>query len=125
MTGTLAWAGGEHAFALRLGELRALQDATNAGPEELLQRIRGGRWRVDDVIEVVRWGLIGGGLDRTEATRLVLRAAEHALAIGGDGMLALKPIAMMVLTYALAGPPDDVPGKPEGEAAPLENGVSA
>lgn len=121
----LVWAGGEHAFALHLSELRGLQDATSAGPEELLQRIRTGRWRADDLIETVRFGLIGGGSEPDAARRLVLRAAEHALAIGGDGMLALKPIAMMVLSDALAGAPDDVPGKPGGEAAPLGNGVSA
>jgi len=47
----IRWPGGEHRFELRLGELRALQKNCDAGPEEVFNRLRAGRWRVDDVIE--------------------------------------------------------------------------
>ena len=35
----LTWAGGEHRFCLRMGELRGLQKSRDAGPEEILTRL--------------------------------------------------------------------------------------
>lgn len=112
--------GGEHVFALRLGELRALQDARGAGPEEILSRIRGGTWRIDDLIEVLRLGLIGGEMDEIEAQRLVISLFDL------HPPLTLKLTAFDVLLEALSGPEDDKPGKATGaeETAP-ENGAGA
>lgn len=117
---TLTWPGGEHPFALPIGALRALQEARDAGPEELLNRIRLGTWRVDDLTQVLRWGLVGGGaMDAAEAARLV------------TGLFDLHPAAQFklaafgVLEHALFGPADDPAGKPEGvKATRRESGVS-
>lgn len=100
------WPGGEHAFRLRLGELRALQDKCDAGPELILQRIRLGAWKVDDLFETLRLGLIGGGMDAGEARRKVADAFER------DPLLSFKSPALEVLAAALIGDPDDPAGEP-------------
>ncbi len=115
----IKWVGGEHPFALYLGELRALQGACDAGPEQILTRIRTGQWRLDDMMEVIRQGLIGGGMAPEKAARMVtLLFEQHPL-------LAFKATALEVLMLALTGPEDDQPGKAEGDAAPPESGPSA
>lgn len=112
----LTWVGGHHAFRLRIGELRALQQATNAGPEELFNRLRSGRWRIDDIVQVLRWGLVGGEtivdgkpISDGAATQLVLPLVDlhpHA---------DLKMTALAVLGAGLFGvDPDDPVGEPEG-----------
>lgn len=117
----IAWVGGEHDFALRIGELRALQDARDAGPEEILNRLRIGTWRVDDVVQVIRWGLVGGGSKTpAEAAQLVTPLVDmHPLA-------HFKIVAQAVLFHAMTGPEDDAPGEAEGVETPApENGGSA
>ena len=117
----LKWPGGEHSFALRLGELRALQDARDAGPEEIFNRLRTGAWRIDDVIQTLRQGLVGGeGMTPHEAAQRVMEVIElHPLS-------QFKLTALSVLLHAILGPGDEEVGKPEGattETAP-ENGNS-
>lgn len=115
----LAWVGGEHSFALRIGELRALQDAREAGPEEIFNRLRIGNWKIDDAIQVIRWGLAGGGMDPSEAATLVTPLADlHPL-------VQFKLTALAIMQHALLGPQDDAPGEAEGVETPApENGAS-
>ncbi|PHP68180.1 hypothetical protein CSC94_05885 [Zhengella mangrovi] len=119
----MIWAGGEHEFTLRLGELRALQASCDAGPYFVLQRLSSGRWLVEDVIEPIRLGLLGAGMDRAEVNRLVERHVE------GKPLLQSAMTAQAILTAALIGEEDDPvgdePGEPEaGEPTnfPAENG---
>jgi len=116
----LIWPGGAHKFALRIGELRGLQDARDSGPEEILNRLRTGTWRVDDLIQPIRFGLVGGeGMTLEAATARVMEVFElHPKA-------QFKLAAISILFHALLGPGDDPVGKPEGamETAP-ENGGS-
>lgn len=115
---TLTWVGGEHTFALRLGNLRAVQKHCDAGPEEILQRIMVGNWRVDDLFETIRQGLLGGGMSTSEASELV------------TGMMSRHPLtefkltAQGILAAALIGVEDDMPGEQEGEALTPKNGAS-
>lgn len=121
----LNWTGGEHDFALRLGELRALQKACDAGPEEILTRLLRGTWRVDDVVETLRLGLIGAGMAREEAARLVNLQCDQGLPA------ALRLTASAILGHALLPPEDRAEaadgdaGKPEGAPLPPESGASA
>lgn len=115
---SVVWPGGEHRFALRLGELRRLQDTCRAGPEEVFNRLRTGAWRVDDLIEPLRLGLIGGGMDEAEAGPMVINLFDQ------HPKADFKFAAHKVLLASLLGPEDDPPGKPEGETAPPENGNS-
>lgn len=115
---TLTWVGGEHDFALYLGNLRAVQKYCDAGPEQILKRIMDGQWRVDDLFEVIRQGLIGGGMSAKEASQLVTDTfSRHPI-------LQFKLTAQAVLAASLAGFEDDPVGEQEGEATAPENGAS-
>ncbi|MGR3376059.1 gene transfer agent family protein [Salipiger abyssi] len=115
----LIWAGGEHEFALPIGALRGLQGARDAGPEQILNRLRLGEWQIDDAVQVIRWGLHGAGMEAGEAARLVTPLVDlHPLA-------QFKLTALAVLSHALFGPEDDPAGEAQGVvAAAPENGAS-
>ncbi|TMV35872.1 gene transfer agent family protein, partial [Thioclava sp. BHET1] len=118
---SLNWIGGEHQVALNIGELRALQEVCNAGPEEVFNRLRRGDWRIDDLIEVLRLGLIGGGAMTAEAAGVFVTGlmAKHPL-------VAFKLPAIEILARALLGVGDDPVGKLEGgDQSPPANGASA
>lgn len=118
MAVTLNWVGGEHEFALKLGQLRKLQESCNAGPEEVLNRLRFGTWKVDDVIEPIRLGLIGTGVPVSEAgPKVTALVDQHPLA-------QFKMTALAIMADALFAPADDAVGEVEGEAAPPKNGGS-
>lgn len=70
---TLAWADGEYTFRFGLGEIRELQELCDAGPFVILQRLIRGEWKVDDIREPLRLGLIGGGMAPPAALKLVKR----------------------------------------------------
>lgn len=115
----LAWAGGEHDFELKLGQLRALQDACDAGPETLLRRMAAGDWRIDDLIETIRLGLMGAGMESKKAGPLVTRLFELY------PLTEFRETAYRILGAALVG----VEGDPVGEPLPAptatgENGDS-
>lgn len=118
------WPGGEHAFRFGLGELRALQQKTDCGPEFLLIRINSGQWFVDDLREIIRNGLIGAGMKHVDALKAVDRAFDTA------PLITFKVPAQEILSAFLFGPPDDVVGEPSPVVpAPAkettENGSSA
>lgn len=107
------WAGGEHVFALKLGQLRGLQDALDSGPLEILSRLQEGTWRIDDVIEVLNWGLIGGGdIDVKQSRGFVSRIVE------GSSKIDCAGTAYTVLAEALISDKGDPVGELEGEKAP-------
>lgn len=103
----LVWPGGEHTFDLRIGELQALQDACDAGPEFILNRILAGQWRYADLFDTIRLGLIGGGMERNEAGKLTREAFER------HGLVAFKITATSILGQALYSVADDPVGKVE------------
>lgn len=97
----IKWGDGDHPFRLGIGQLRELQDKTNCGPLELLKRLGTGTWRVDDLYETLRIGLIGGGKKPTEALALVQRyVLERPLAES-------VPPAQAVLMVCLYGDLED------------------
>jgi len=61
------WADGSYRFALPVGQLRELQEKTGVGPLALYNRLLSGEWRTDDMAEVIRLGLIGGGMKPVDA----------------------------------------------------------
>ena len=110
----IVWPGGEHSFRLGLAELQGLQQATDCGPEWLLMRLRSGQWLPEDPPEVLRWGLIGGGMDPAEAKKLAFGTFDRSPGA------SFKVPAMAVLMAWLYGPADDPVGKPSpaGETTP-------
>lgn len=116
---TINWVGGEHHFALTIGGLRAVQDACDAGPMQVMMRLRAGHWRIDDLMSVIRHGLIGGGMAEAEARKLVANLFDaHPLA-------SFVITAQLILAAAVTGVKDDPVGEPEGAMSPPENGGSA
>lgn len=104
----LVWAGGEHDFTLRIGELRALQTATDCGPGYLFSKLQDGRWRVDDLLHTIRCGLIGGGMESEAAGKLVNEVADNT------PLMPLTQTAFLILAAALIGEEHD----PLGESKP-------
>ena len=109
---TLAFGDGEHAFRLAIGQLRELQEKCDAGPPLILKRLHEASWRVEDVSETIRLGLIGGGMDAIKALSLTARYVHERPAWAYNSQ-----VASAVLGAALFGAEDeDEPEKPEAGA---------
>lgn len=67
---------GEYDFQLRIGELQQLQEACDAGPMHIRARLLSTEWRVADVRETLRLGLIGAGMKQDEALTLIRRHVD-------------------------------------------------
>ncbi|WP_375597571.1 gene transfer agent family protein [Devosia sp. Naph2] len=124
--GPLSWADSDYTFRLRWSELILLQEATDAGPFALLERLAGKHWLVGDISHTIRLGLIGGGQKPEEALKLVRNYVESR-----------PPAENVMLAYAILaagvqGAPDEAPGEAEGEdqkgessmTSPTESSVS-
>lgn len=107
---SLIWGDGERVFRLAIGQMRELQEKTGCGPLELLNRVQTGRWRIDELRQTLRLGLIGGGTSPTEAELLLRRYFDE------------RPIAenaqapAIIIGAALFGTEDEELPKAEGEA---------
>lgn len=108
----LSWAGGEHAFGLAIGGLRAVQDATGRGPMAIYRALGDGTWLIDDVLATLRHGLEGGGMEAADAKALVHRIVDTT------PLMKLAPIAHIVMAAALVGDVDDPVGEDTGETEP-------
>lgn len=115
----IPWPGGEHAFRLGLAELETIQQKTDCGPEYLLHRINAGQWHVGDLIEVLRNGLIGGGMPHVDALKAVRKAFDS------HPVILFKVPAQTVLAAFLFGPPDDQPGEVSPAGDPTQTGLNA
>lgn len=103
------WADNTYDFCLRAGELRDLQEKVDAGPAFVLDRLREGTWLVDDVVETIRLGLIGGGMTPESARRVVNRYVVNRPLLENVG------VASTILMASLVGSEDEPPKKVEGE----------
>ena len=110
---------GDGTYRFRLGyrELAELQEKCDAGPTWILRRLsvpdaenRG--WRVEDIPNIIRLGLIGGGMAPTDALRFVRTYVE-----GRPLFESLLP-AQAILSAALFGAPDEEKKSAE-KATPL------
>lgn len=99
---TLTWADGDHTFRLAWGAWAEIQEKCDCGPAELLDRILVKRWRANDLFEVIRLGLIGGGMSATDA---LIKARRY---VQDRPLLESVPVAIQIVTAALLGPQDDV-----------------
>lgn len=116
------WSLGEHPFLLRIGEAEAMDDLTPAGLADFRYRCRDGvergslafsPIRVREVIDCLRLGLVGGGMDPDKARRLALRAMEEC------EFSELVMICFTIVTEFFSGKDHDQPEKPEAaEASP-------
>lgn len=110
----LVFGNGKHRFRLAIGELGDLEHETKLGPFELFERMIAKKWRVAEIRAVIVQGLIGGGMDRYDAVDLVDRCIDDW------PWTENVSIALQVLNAALAGDPDDQPGKQEAGEEPVD-----
>ncbi|WP_312128090.1 gene transfer agent family protein [Brevundimonas sp.] len=115
---------GVHRFRLAIGQLEELQEKTDCGPEELWSRVSLGTWRVQDLIQTIRLGLIGGGMDAMSALALVGRYVDSG------NLVSHKPLVQSILGAALVGAPDEDAREGEDQAgktphSPAEKSASA
>ena len=105
----ITWAGGEHAFALTVPLLIALQDrCCGDGVGLIYQRIENGSFKVQDILATLHLGLEGGGMDKREAVKLVYALYED------HGVNALVIPAQVVLALSLNGWPEQETEEGEG-----------
>jgi hypothetical protein len=119
---TLQFGDADYTFRIAFGQWRELQETVNAprlacnhpvvGPMELLQLLNTFNAWPHDVREVIRLGLIGGGMKPDRALVLVKRYVEGRP--HGDAIMT----ARVVLHIAMFGPPDDQTGKAKAPARP-------
>ena len=107
----MKWQGGEHPFLLRIGELRALDDRLQDGAMAAFHRLRLIKPKFNDVYEVVRQGLIGGGMEDKAASALVAMIEEQ------HGIGSMIPLAQAVLFQAFYRREED---EDAGETTRLE-----
>lgn len=101
----LVFGGDVRHFRLAIENLIALQEKLDAGPMQVVTGLQLGTWRVAYLLEVLRIGLIGGGMEPKAAQKLV----EDNVRPGNIVPHVLT--AMAVLLSALQGDPDDPVGK--------------
>lgn len=96
----------DHDFALLIGQCVELQELTGAGLGVTLTRIE--TLCVTDIRQVLRLGLIGGGM----AKEMAFRHVERHVVAGEIGVCA--EIAYKVCAAAIAGAPEEVVGESKG-----------
>lgn len=111
----LDWADGTHTFRLAWGQLVELQEKCDAGPYVVLDRIFRGQWKMEDITNVIRLGLIGGGMPPVDALKKVRAYVEDR------PPLESVPFAQAILSAGLMGAPEEeVEKKAEAESAENE-----
>ena len=128
-TVALQFGDAEYSFRIAFGQWRELQESINRpriemghpviGPAPLIQSLLMLSAWPHDVREVIRIGLIGGGMKSDRALVLVKRYVD------GKPFFSNTLLAGKVLRTAMFGPEDDPVGKdpapPEPEAATEDN----
>jgi hypothetical protein len=95
----LDWADGKHVFRLGLAQLEELEDIRGAGTGAICKRCSQGDWFAGDVREIIRLGLIGGGMSPAKAKKMVGRYVDQQP--WGENSL----LANAILWAAVTGPP--------------------
>lgn len=115
----LDFADGTYGFRLAIGELEELQEKTGVGPYALLRRLLSNDWKIEDVRETIRLGLIGGGKEPVPAKKLVERYVDQRSDWLNNAMLA-----QAIVSAALVGAPEELPGKDSAPEAVSEDSNS-
>lgn len=109
----LDWGDGTYSFRLAIGQWAELQEKCDAGPFRILSRLQSGDWRFEDIVNVIRLGLIGGGMTPVDALKKVRAYVDER-----PPMENLLP-AIGILSSSLYGAPEEPVGEQEaaeGEA---------
>lgn len=107
----LDFAGERRSFNLSpIGCIKRLQDACDAGPQFVLNRLFDGSWRDHDLREPIIQGLVGAGMAQRDAQGLVETWVDP------EPKQQFLSVAQAVLMAWLTGAEDEDLGEPEGEA---------
>ncbi|WP_026784200.1 gene transfer agent family protein [Pleomorphomonas koreensis] len=106
---SLDFGDGEHEFRFAIGQLRELEEKTGVSSFRVLARMLAYEPMADDRREVIRLGLIGGGMKPSEALHLVRTYCDER------PPAETLPTAVAILQAGLMGVPDEEPGKSQGE----------
>lgn len=106
----LEFADATYTFRLAWGGLEKVQEACDAGPFVIFERLSTGQWKTNDIREVIRHGLLGGGNDVATVRRLIRDYVEERPAAEN------VTIAIAVISCALIGAPEEDSAKKSGAA---------
>lgn len=112
----LSFGDGDHKFNIaKIGQALELEEKCGgAGVAEILDRLRTNRWKLNDVRETIRLGLIGGGLTPVNALNVVKRYVDDRP--WAESLL----VAQAVMIAAVVGVPGDLVGKDKAEGTVTE-----
>lgn len=109
-TRTIIWAGGEHQFCLaKVGLILDLEAKSDAGIATVMTRLGSGTFRLNDVRETIRLGLIGGGLAPDKAMQAVRNHVDE------NPLTSSVLLAYAIIEAVMVGVPDDPVGKAPDE----------
>ena len=109
---TLTWADDDYVFRLGWAELEELQEKCDAGPYVLLTRMHDDTWRMADIAETIRLGLIGGGMEPVAALKRVRTYVKKRVPMEN------LPFAQAILSAAVVGVEDEKLGEPDAPNPP-------
>lgn len=117
--------GRDRIFRLRIGEIGELETLCGAGVGEVYLRVATQRYKLSDLRETIRLGLIGGGAQPGEADLLISRYVDgrpigEYLQIAADILIALHNGASEA-----AKETDDSEGKADGSGDPATSPPSS
>jgi hypothetical protein len=114
ITVTLTWSDGEYPFALRIGQVRELESLKAIGIGAIYQRLYAGDFYGDDAYQIIRLGLIGGGMPPVEALK---KATAYVLERPLAESLPIARAILLALFHGVDAGKDQVSEAPV--AAPL------
>jgi hypothetical protein len=109
---TAEFADGTYDFCMNYGAIRMLQESRDMGPLFIFGLLESGAWRVEDIREIIRCGLIGGGMAPARAVKLVQMYVEERPPMEN------MALAKRVLGAGLIGAPEEGLGESEAASPP-------
>lgn len=111
---TIEWAHGTDEFcAAKIGTLLAIEDKCGAGIAEIYGRLATGAWKINDVVEVIRLSLIGGGMAPERARKVI----EIHVVGNPNGIAPSVLVSQAILEAVIVGVPGDPVGKEKAAQA--------
>lgn len=102
---------GEYNFRLRITELITLQEKCDAGPAFIGNRLATNEWKVQDIRETLRLGLIGAGTKQDDALKLITEHVDNVPLADNVGN------AYLVILAAVVGADDEPVGEQQAAGA--------
>lgn len=107
---TIIWAGGQDQFCLaKVGLILDLEAKCEAGIATVMTRLGSGTWRLNDVREPIRLGLIGGGMAPDKAMQAVRNHVDD------NPLTSSCLLAYAIIEAVMVGVPGDPVGKKPDE----------